>query len=242
MKRNKKAILLTLSVLLFAVLFGLNSCGKKNNNNNEVVIWSPDPVNGELPPSVLPEELKDEVGQYITIFSGDDPVKTDGQFVSKPHMLLHSSVVTDTIQVYNDRYICFVVNNNGSVDFYGKQWDNTYNKYYEEVYRNLKRVGEDDNFTCYYLTEAYPNGMYALQSTIFSGKWNPSYGGLKDFQVAVILLETSGNPNLAPNNSYRVLGDGDGLAKDTAWLAKKNFMDDGVMINEYDPFWMFRVK
>ena len=85
--------------------------------------------------------------------------------------------------------------------------------------------------------------MYAKQSTIFSGSWNASYGGLKDFQVAVILLETSGNPNLAPKGSIRVLGDGDGLAKDTAWIGSKRVaLEDDIQVSAEDAFSMFRVR
>ena len=84
--------------------------------------------------------------------------------------------------------------------------------------------------------------MYAKFSTIFSGKWNASYNGLKDFQVAVIMLETSDNPHLAPVGSFRVLGDGDGLAQDTAWISgsKGAFFNESV--TDYDPFSIFRVK
>lgn len=247
MKTNTKSITMRIGFTMLAVLmmFGFNSCkksDKSSGDDNQVIIWSPDPVNGEIPNEVLPEELHSQVCEYFTLFSGDNPVQVDGQFVSKPHRLLYTTVENDTVEIYNDRYICFVVNHNGGVDFYGKQWDDQYQKYYEEVFRDLKRVGEGDNFTCYYLTEAYPDGLYALQSTIFSGKWNQSYGGLKDFQVAVVLLETSGNPNLAPVNSFRILGDGDGLAADTAWLYGKAPVSGSVTPTDFDPFQMFRVK
>ena len=167
--------------------------------------------------------------------------------MSSPHALMANSLdpdynYPDTVIFYNDRYICFERTNNGAVNFYGKQWDDEYDSYYEEVYRNLNSVGEGDNFTCYFLTEGYPNGMYALQSTIFSGKWGESYGGIKDFQVAVILLENSGNPNLAPKGSYRVLGDFDGLAQDTNWMAKKASFNHEVKVSDEDAFRMFRVK
>jgi len=167
--------------------------------------------------------------------------------VSHPHALMATSldptyVYPDSVVFYNDRYLCFERANDGLVNFYGKQWDDDYNQYYEEVYRNLNSVGEGENFTCYFLTEGYPNGMYALQSTIFSGKWNDTYGGLKDFQVAVILLENSGNPYLAPNGSYRVLGDFDGLAQDTNWMAKKSSFNNDVKVSDEDLFRMFRVK
>lgn len=252
MKKNTKSLALIISVLLFSavLLIGFDSCKKKEDPKptpTPVDPWSPYPVDGELPESVLPAELVDVISESFTIYSGENPVKVEGQFVSSPHVLMVNTVdpeyhYPDSLIFYNDRYLCFERTGNGLVNFYGKQWDDELGKYYEEVYRDLNSVGEDDNFTCYFLTEGYPNGMYALQSTIFSGKWNESYGGLKDFQVAVILLETSGNPNLAPVNSYRVLGDYDGLAQDTNWMAKKSMIHNDVKVSDEDAFRMFRVK
>ena len=84
----------------------------------------------------------------------------------------------------------------------------------------MKITGSDDNFTCYYVVDGYVQGFYAQQSFIFSGKKTPQ--GLENFHVAVILLETSGHPNMYPNNSYRVLKDYDGLAETNYWLSGKS--------------------
>ena len=103
-------------------------------------------------------------------------------------------------------------------------------------------IGEGENFTCYYITEGYPDGLYAKQSTIFSGNWNETLGGLGDFKVAVILLETSGNPNLAPKNSFRILGDGDGLAENDPWLFGKGGDFGTREMSDEAAFRMFRIK
>lgn len=202
----------------------------------------PEPgAGGTIPSSVLPSELYDDVTSYFAVYSGENPPIIDGQFVSRPHVLIHTSVESDTIPIYNDRYFALFYSNSGKIEFYGKQWDDESNSYYEEAYHGVNIIGTGDSFTCYYLTEGYPNGMYAKQSTIFSGKWNASYGGIRDFKVAVILLETSGNPNLSPANSFRILGDGDGLAQDTTWLGKKSLIDD-IRISDEDAFSMFRKR
>lgn len=243
MKKNLFIIALILSVLVAAV-----SCKPKPTPEPDpdptpsAHWWSPEPgPGGTLPTLVLPDSLVAPVTEYFTAYSGEDAPIFDGQFVSSPHVLLHSTNPDDTVTVFNDRYIAFF-GNDAYMDFYGKQWDDDYNAYYEEAYRKLSVVGTGENFTTYYLTEAYPNGMYAKQSTVFSGKWNPSYGGLKDFQVAVILLETSGNPNLAPPGSFRVLGDGDGLAQDTTWFSSKVASFNETKMSDEDMFRMFRVK
>lgn len=251
MKKNTKSLTLILSVLFVAfMVFGSSSCkhdSKPDPTPTPQEPWSPEPVNGHVPESVLPTEIGEVISDYFVVYSGDNPTPVRGQFVSSPHALMATSldpdyIYPDSVIFYNDRYICFERTSAGNLNFYGKQWDDDYQAYYEEVYRELNSVGEGDEFTCYFLTEGYPNGMYALQSTIFSGKWGESYGGLKDFQVAVILLETSGNPNLAPKGSYRVLGDFDGLAQDTNWMAKKSSFNHDVKVSDEDAFKMFRVK
>lgn len=241
MKKSFVVIALTLSILVFMSV----SCkhDKKDKDYPEPVSWSPEPgEGGTVPYAILPSYLDSTVCQYFTVYQGEDPIIIEqGQFVSHPHVLIHSTIADDTVHIYNDRYIAFF-GNGELIDFYGKQWDDSKQEYYNEAYRRLYVIGTGEDFTCYYLTEGYPNGMYAKQSTIFSGKWDESYGGLKDFQVAVILLETSGNPNLAPVNSFRVLGDGDGLAQDTAWIGSKRAAFEDMTVSHEDAFSMFRVR
>lgn len=239
---NKNLVVIALIISLLAMAFA--SCNKKKEEETTVVTWSPEPgPNGTLPNSVLPEDLEDDVTEFFTPNTGTESHVFDGMFVSHPHVLIHSTMENDTVLTYNDRYIAFFANGDDLIDFYGKQWDDENSEYYQEAYRKLHIIGTGDSFSCYYLTEGYPNGMYAKQSTVFSGKWDESYGGLKDFQVAVILLETSGNPDLAPAGSFRILGDGDGLAKDTAWLGSKRTMaSKDVTVSHEDAFSMFRVR
>lgn len=242
MKKNFGIVFFVFSVLM--LMFSLDSCRRKDPepNTNASKWWSPAPgENGTIPTSVLPEALHDAVTAYFTLNEGENPPAVRGQFISSPHTLIHSTVANDTISIYNDRYVAFS-GNNKRVNFYGKQWDDDENKFYAETYEQLYIIGDGDSFSCYYLSDGYPNGMYAKQATVFSGKWDESYGGLKDFQVAVLLLETSGNPNLAPANSFRVLGDGDGLAVDTAWMNSRNFVFDDVTISDEDAFGVFRIK
>ena len=211
MKKNLFVIALIFSVVAFMTV----SCHKKKDStpNPEPQIVVPVPgEGGTVPTDVLPVGLDTIVTEYFTVHAGESAPLFEGQFVSKPHVLIHSTIEDDTVSVYNDRYIAFF-GNQQYTDFYGKQWDDGRQDYYNEVYRKLYVLGTGDEFTTYDVTEGYPNGMFAKQSTIFSGRWNESYGGLKDFQVAVVLLETSGNPNLAPAGSFRVLGDGDEIGR-----------------------------
>ena len=240
----KKNTLLS-TLIICALAMALVACGghKTETPIQEAVSWSPAPgEGGTLPTQVLPEQYQDTVSKYFTIHTGESGKRFDGQFVSSPHMLLYTTVATDTVTVYNDRYIAFYKNGD-LMDFFGQQWDDKNNKFYNEAYRKLHVIGSGDDFTCYYLTEGYPNGMYAKQATIFSGSYNDTCAGLKDFQVAVLLLQTSGNPNLPPKGSIRILGDGDGLAVDTTWITSKSAVfNEDIHVSAEDAFSMFRVR
>lgn len=243
MKKNFVILSLIFSVLVLSIV----SCKQKDPTPDPdpepvINVVSPDPEpGGILPSEVLPDSLVGIVSQYFTIYSGENPVLIyDGQFVSKPHALLYSTLENDTVEFFNDRYVAFFKNHE-YIDFYGKQWDNDYQAYYSEAIRKLNVVGTDDQFTCYYFTDGYPHGVYLKMSTIFSGRWDESYGGLKDFQVAVIMLENSGDYTVAPAGSIRVLGDSDGLAQDTAWMSGKHESFNNEISVE-DPFSIFRIR
>ncbi len=250
MKKNFVTLSLIFSVLVLSVV----SCKQKDPTPDPdpepvINVVSPDPEpGGILPSEVLPDSLVGVVSQYFTIYSGENPVLIEdehfavagGQFVSSPHALLYSTLEDDTVEFFNDRCVAFFKNHE-YVDFYGQQWDDEYNANYSEAIRKLNIVGEDDNFTCYYFTDGYPHGVYLKMSTIFSGRWNESYGGLKDFQVAVIMLENSGDDAVAPAGTIRVLGDFDGLAQDTDWMSGKRVPFNNE-ITVKDPFSIFRIK
>lgn len=242
MKKNFAIIALIFSVLAISVMSCKKDPTPTPDPEPEINIISPDPEpGGILPSEVLPDSLIPAVTQYFTIYSGENPALIDdGQFVSSPHALLYSTLPGDTVPFFNDRYVAFFKNHE-YVDFYGKQWDNEYQAYYTEAVRKLNVVGTGDQFTCYYYTDGYPHGVYLKMSTIFSGRWNESYGGLKDFQVAVIMLENSGDYTVAPAGSIRVLGDSDGLAQDTAWMSGKHESFNNEISVE-DPFSIFRIR
>lgn len=172
-----------------------------------------------LPDYVLPNEIYDGVTEYFPIYSGINPPDIKGEYVSSPHAFVYNSHLDNDTLIFNsDRYIGFMYNNN-QLDFYGKQYDSINGHDIEEIQTGVKITGDNDNFTCYYVVDGYPNGYYAQQSFIFSGTKTDE--GLKDFFVAVVLLEKSGNPQIAEeNNSYRILKDYDGLAENNSWLSK----------------------
>ena len=65
--------------------YGQNSEGIGYGNEIEFVAeyedhpnpWSPEPVDGQIPVEVLPEALVAEIGQYMNIYSGENPIVID---------------------------------------------------------------------------------------------------------------------------------------------------------------------
>ncbi len=174
-----------------------------------------------VPEYVIPNEIYDEVTELLPLYEGLTPPNMTGEYVSSPHILFYESYAEnpDSIQYYSDRYIAFGYNNK-QMNFYGKQYDPEEDKYIEEIQYGVKITGENDNFTCYYVVDGYPGGYYAQQAFIFSGK--KTNDGIEDFHTAVVMLETSGHPELPEKNSYRVLKDEDGLAENNNWLSKRS--------------------
>ena len=190
----------------------------------------------KLPNYVLPTEIYDAVTKYLPVYSGSNPPDIKGEYVSAPHALIYESYAEkpNSLQFYSDRYIGFSYINK-EMTFYGKQYDSLANKYVEEIQYGVKITGDNDYFTCYYLVDGYVQGYYAQQSFIFSGKKTDS--GLEDFHTAVVLLETSGNPNMFAKHSFRVLKDYDGLAEKNNWLSGRSEISTVKGNNPFD-IWM----
>ena len=212
---------LTPGATYYVRAYGQNSEGIGYGNEIEFVaineIINPEPIDGHVPSSVLPDELLDEISQYMNIYSGEDPSAFETQFVSSPHKLMHTTLDEPADTVYYDRYFAFL-RNGDQFEIYGKVWDDFTQMYVLEAHRLSYIVGSGNNFTAYYVDEGYPNGHYARQATIFSGTFDESTNAVNDFKMAVILVRTYGNPNLPPENSYRIIGDEDGVAEYYQWL------------------------
>ena len=191
----------------------------------------------KLPNYVLPTEIYEDVTNLLPVYSGSNPPDMKGEYVSSPHALIYESYgeKPDSLQFYSDRYMGFIYTNK-QMNFYGKQYDSLDRKYIEEIQYNVKITGSNDQFTCYYVVDGYVQGYYSQQAFIFSGKKTDA--GLEDFHTAVILLETSGNPNMYEKHSYRVLKDYDGLAEKNNWLSGRGAVATSTRRNNAFDIWM----
>lgn len=174
--------------------------------------WSPNPVDGHIPSSVLPDAIADEIGQYMNIYSGENTIVIDSLYNSSPHKLFHTTFDGPADTVYHDLRFQFVKKDN-KVDLIEWVFDNYAQYYYPIAFRDLYMIGSGNNFTAYYLEEDYSNGKYTKTATILSGTFDEANNTVNNFKIAEILLKTYGNPNLPPENSYRIVGDADGVSE-----------------------------
>lgn len=182
--------------------------------------WSPEPVNGHIPSSVLPEALAAEIGQYMNIYSGENPIVIDSLYNSSPHKLFHTTFDEPADTVYHDLRFQFIKKDN-KVDLIEWVFDNYAQYYYPIAFRDLNMIGSGNNFTAYYLEEntSYSTGYYKT-ATILSGTFDEANNAVNDFKIAEILVKTYGNPNLPPENSYRIVGDADGVSNYYPYFGK----------------------
>lgn len=180
--------------------------------------WAPEPVDGHIPSEVLPDALAAEIGQYMNIYSGENPkIISDNVYVSSPHKLMHTTFDEPVDTIYHNYY--FEIRRNDNPVFLVEYlWDESLGfPVYTSSLSNI--IGSGDDFTIYYLKEDYTNG-YAKTATILSGTWDEENDAVNNFKMAEILLKTFENPNLPPENSYRIIGDADGVSNYYPYFGK----------------------
>ena len=212
---------LTPGTTYYVRAYGQNSEGIGYGNEIEFVAeyedhpnpWSPEPVNGQIPVEVLPEALAAEISQYMNIYSGENPIVIDSLYNSSPHKLMHTTFDEPADTVYHDLRFKFIRKDN-KVDLIEWVFDNYAQYYYPIAFRDLYMIGSGNNFTAYYLEEntSYSTGYYK-KATILSGTFDEANNAVNDFKIAEILVKTYNNPYLPPENSYRIVGDADGVSE-----------------------------
>ena len=213
---------LTPGTTYYVRAYGQNEEGVGYGNETEFVAeneephpnpWSPEPVNGHIPSSVLPDAIADEIGQYMNIYSGENPMVIDSLFNSSPHILMHANFGEATDSVYYDFRFKFIRKDNNKVDLIAWLWNDQIGTYTPEAVRDLYMIGSGNDFTAYYLKDDYSEDGYFKMANIFSGTWDEANCAVNDFKVAQILVKSYGNPNFPPENSYIIVGDEDGVSE-----------------------------
>lgn len=216
---------LTYSATYYVRAYAQNRYGLVYGNEIDFVAvphdnpWAPEPVDGHIPSEVLPDELAAEIGQYMNIYSGENPkIIIENAYRSHPHKLIHTTFDEPADTIYHDYYFEIRRNFDNVIDLVEYIWDENVGLPIPTGSRSYI-IGSGDDFTIYYLKEDYTNG-YAKTATILSGTWDEENDAVNNFKMAEILLKTFENPNLPPENSYRIIGDADSVSNYYPYFGK----------------------
>ncbi|MCL1966259.1 MAG: hypothetical protein FWF67_00075 [Fibromonadales bacterium] len=192
-----------------------------NQNNQSITIRlksnlsSSQPV-GEVPATIIPSVIKNEIEDKMPIYSGTNPPDITGQYKVTNIDLVSSNIKNDKIgERYADMYIAFVKGANGKLSYKERQSDS------ESEGDNVivEVVGSSNNFTAYFESVGVSKGINKRTSTVISGTWTST--GISNFYYAFLMLEKSPDPNnaLVPVNTWRVFKDSDGFVDKYNWLS-----------------------
>jgi hypothetical protein len=180
------------------------------------IVIPPSPV---VPPSVIPDKIKETFEKDMPIFSGVTPPDISGQYLANNRKLVASSLSNDWVGMgFVDEYVAFIKGSNGKIAYKSKEVGYSQSEA-DDVFVDV--VGKDKDFTTYFVGTGVAYGIYVKQSILISGTMTSE--GIRDYRYAFIMLEKGPDPNnrLVPVNSYRIIKDSDGLAARNNWLSKK---------------------
>jgi hypothetical protein len=207
----KKAFGLSPIVLAFVL------AGCILDGDNTIIL--PGTRDGEVPASVIPYAIRDEIEKYMPIYRGIDPPAINGQYLSDNTKLVGSSLSVDSIGNTNwqNRYIAFIADKNGKLAFRSKE-DGISHTESRDV--TVYVVGTSNEFTAYFVETGVMYGVETTQTSIISGKLTSD--GITNYHSAFIMLKKGPDPDtlVVPVNTYRIFWEYDGLAANYNWLTE----------------------
>ncbi len=201
MKRNLVLLLAVPMLLIF-----LFSCSEDNNPTSLVEDNGlTREINEMVPDSIL--EAIDTLG--MPIYRGGNPPSVEGSYLCTPFKLINSNRSGDYIgQIYADYYVKLYDQNNK---------DLTISMDYENGPEQGTGiggfiVGDNGNFSVFSRLTVVVYGDTAYILNLISGTLHND--GIKDFHLALVMLDNQGNPNgyYINNGDARIFKDDDNMA------------------------------
>lgn len=172
---------------------------------------------------VVPEDIRQTMEPYITIYEGNTPPQVEGVYLMSPKTLTFDYTGQyDVGEKFADHYIKFTNQDyhNNTLDYVG-----------EEVYdgRVLSKSegpgafisGTGDNFTVFFnvrgTTYFDDYNVDTTEALIISGTMTST--GIKDAEYSFVLISKSSDPkpHVIDAGDFRVFKDSDGLAETASW-------------------------
>lgn len=168
--------------------------------------------------TVIPEEIRDVIDEYIPIYDGMNPPNIEGSYYLDPQILIGSSLSYDQVGTeYAPEYQKYgnqdMVNN--TIDMvrvqgrdYTIEWDKGSGAFIS---------GTGNNFTIYFDMEGESYGIMTKMVYIVSGTKTDT--GIKNLTAGFILKEKGDDPEgtLVPVGTFRFFTDQDGMCEATTW-------------------------
>ncbi len=199
------------SLLLFVFVFFFSGC---MSEGNETIVL-PDLESGEGSLSAaIPDEIREQFERTMPIYTGNTPPDISGQYLANNFTLTGSNVSGDNLGTkYGDLYLAFIKGTNGKLSYLERQGgaeagsDNV----------TVEIIGNNNNFTAYFVASGSYKGISFKQSTIVSGTLTSS--GISNFNYGFVVVDIGPDPNdeLMDLRSFRTYKDSDGLAAKYTW-------------------------
>ena len=194
--------------------------GERQTFYGNVVSFVTDPLK-----NVIPDEIVDQMDDYMPIHNGINPPVIEGQYVVSPNILVYSTHGFSPGDKFADYYVMFynqdIINN--TLDFRAaEKFDDGSSS---GTGTGAFISGEGNDFSVFFNVDeetVYSDyTIYTKKAVIISGTMTDN--GIKDLYHAFVMLEKSGDPksHLVPVGTYRVFKDKDGLSAFTNFFSTK---------------------
>ena len=166
--------------------------------------------------TVIPEELRDAMEDYIPIYDGKNPPNIEGSYFVDPEILIGSSLSYDQIgKKYSSEYQKYGNQDmtNNTIDMVrvqggGSEWEKGSGAFIS---------GTGNNFTIYFNMEGESSGIKNKRAYVVSGTKTST--GIKNLTMGFIMTYKDADPDhkLVDVGTFRFFTDQDGMSEATSW-------------------------
>ena len=172
--------------------------------------------------NVIPDDILDQMDDYIPIYEGKNPPNVEGQYLLSPSELVYDSTHGFNIgHIFDDLYFQFLNQDmdNNTLDYVEEQGNSS------QVGTGAFISGEGDRFSVFFNTDG--NAVYDDYSfwyktaLVISGIKTAE--GIKELDYAFVMVDKGDDPKpyYISRGSFRVFKDGDGLSTNTNYFSRR---------------------
>lgn len=204
-KQSKRFWLSLMALPMLCATLTLTACGSDNDGDG-----------GGGIKSVIPDDIRNKMKDYITFYEGDTPPNIEGVYLASPYVYVYDSSDGgyEAGHQIDDYYIeVSNQNSNDNTCYFRRRSASQASSESGQAYI----IGNGNNFTIYLTSAGTSDGVNAKRVTVVSG--TKTANGIKDYRHAFVLTEKGDDPEhiMVPVGTFRVFKDQDGLAENSTW-------------------------